>query len=467
MKKDEILSWQNEAALRKYQIIAPILDQEIDPARKKELRARIAEKNGISTRTLQRYEAAYRKDGLLGLKPKSRAEGFSSRLPANYEDLFNQAVQLKRELPSRSVDQIIYILEGEARIEHGVLKRSTLQKHLFEAGFGKKQMKKYMEGQKSVSTRRFCKPHRMMLVEADIKYGVGIIYIEHGRRKTAYLSSIIDDHSRHMLASEWYENQESYVVEDIFRKAILKYGKFDKAYVDNGKQYVSKQLKQSCALLDIRIIHAKHYAGWQKGVIEKFHQIVDDFIAEVKLKKPKSLLEINEYWKYFLDEYYENKAHEGIKEYYRSHDVPVPDSGISPLMEWNRDKRPLTFIDAGTVGEAFLYHTTRVVNKGGCIQFKGRMYEVSAALIGATVEITYDPNDSAELTVYYKSMEPFKIKPVVIGSYASRTPEVPAAMTDKAPETSRLLDVIEKKYKERQEKRADAISYGLFGSEDK
>ncbi|MCH4020138.1 MAG: DDE-type integrase/transposase/recombinase [Erysipelotrichaceae bacterium] len=306
-----------------------------------------------------------------------------------------------------------------------------------------------------------------MLVEADIKYGVGIIYIEHGRRKTAYLSSIIDDHSRHMLASEWYENQESYVVEDIFRKAILKYGKFDKAYVDNGKQYVSKQLKQSCALLDIRIIHAKHYAGWQKGVIEKFHQIVDDFIAEVKLKKPKSLLEINEYWKYFLDEYYENKAHEGIKEYYRSHDVPVPDSGISPLMEWNRDKRPLTFIDAGTVGEAFLYHTTRVVNKGGCIQFKGRMYEVSAALIGATVEITYDPNDSAELTVYYKSMEPFKIKPVVIGSYASRTPEVPAAMTDKAPETSRLLDVIEKKYKERQEKRADAISYGLFGSEDK
>ena len=40
-------------------------------------------------------------------------------------------------------------------------------------------------------------------------------------------------------------------------------------------------------------------------------------------------------------------------------------------------------------------------------------------------------------------------------------------MTDKAPETSRLLDVIEKKYKERQEKRADAISYGLFGSEDK
>lgn len=64
----------------------------------------------------------------------------------------------------------------------------------------------------------------------------------------SYLSSAIDDHSRFILASEFYDNQEERIVEDTFRKAILKYGRFDKCYFDNGSQYVAKQLKLSLAL---------------------------------------------------------------------------------------------------------------------------------------------------------------------------------------------------------------------------
>lgn len=56
-----------------------------------------------------------------------------------------------------------------------------------------------------------------------------------------YLSSAIDDHSRFILDSEFYDNQEERIVEDTLRKAILKYGHFDKCYFDNGSQYVAKQ----------------------------------------------------------------------------------------------------------------------------------------------------------------------------------------------------------------------------------
>ena len=56
------------------------------------------------------------------------------------------------------------------------------------------------------------------------------------------------DNSRFILASEFYDNQEERIVEDTFRKAILKYGRFDKCYFDNGSQYVAKQLKLSLAL---------------------------------------------------------------------------------------------------------------------------------------------------------------------------------------------------------------------------
>ena len=69
-------------------------------------------------------------------------------------------MQLKREVPKRSVRQIIKVLELEGFAKPGVLKPSTMQRHLYDAGFGRKQMKRYAE-KRAVSSRRFCQPHRM------------------------------------------------------------------------------------------------------------------------------------------------------------------------------------------------------------------------------------------------------------------------------------------------------------------
>ena len=41
-----------------------------------------------------------------------------------------------------TVNQIIFILESEKVVEPGKLTRPTLQRYLYRAGFGKKQMKK-------------------------------------------------------------------------------------------------------------------------------------------------------------------------------------------------------------------------------------------------------------------------------------------------------------------------------------
>jgi transposase InsO family protein len=375
-----------------------------------------------------------------------------------------EAIVLKREVPSRSVRQIIYILETEGKAEPGVLKRSTVQDHLYAAGFGQKQMKKYNEGQKS-SSKRFCKPNRMMLVQADIKYGPKLPIGPGGKRIQTYLSSIMDDHSRFVLSSEFYDNQEKEIVEDSFRKAILKYGRFEAAYVDNGGQYVSRQLLRSTAKLGIRVLHAKPFSGQSKGKIEKFHQVVDSFLAEARAKKIQTLDDLNRYWACFLEEYYQKKSHDGIREYYESQGRTVPEEGISPEMEWNRDARPLVFLDTSVVGEAFLHHEERVVNKGGCISFRGRDYEVSAALIGATVEIAYDPQNPNPLRVSYRDMPPIEAKPVAISPFCDKNPELPLSMQSTEPETSRFLDVLEKKHAESQVKLANAISFSRFRKE--
>lgn len=450
---------REEVALHKYAMISPLLDPDLDSAAMLELRKSIAEQNGLDERTLRRYVAAYRESGFNGLIPAGKSGHRSRELPNNYDDLLREAIQLRREVPRRSVEQIIYILETEGRVAPGVLKRSTLQRHLYNAGFGSMHMDIYADARKS-SSKRFCKPHRMMLIQGDVKYGPFLPIGKNGKMIQTYLSSAIDDHSRFILASEFYDNQDEIAIADTFRKAILNYGKFDRCYFDNGSPYIAKQLKLSLAKLSIRIAHAPVNRGAAKGKVEKFHQVVDSYIAEAHVKKIKTLEELNRYWKIYLEEYYHNRPHEGIAEYYKG--LGVDDVLISPLQEFNRDTRALVFIDSTVVGKAFLHHEMRKVDKGACISFQGRRYETKTQLIGCTVEIEYDPNASEIITVKHPGVEPFEAKPLTIGSYCDSPQPLPAHVSEVKVETSRFLDAIEKNYNERAQRRADAISFAAY-----
>ena len=128
MEKKEVKKWQDEEALRRYRIIAPLLDPDMDEGKRQQLREEAAEKNGISKRTLYRYEKSYREEGFGGLRPASRTKKRQQRLPENFEGIMEQAVQLKREVPKRSVRQIIKVLELEGFAKPGVLKPSTMQR---------------------------------------------------------------------------------------------------------------------------------------------------------------------------------------------------------------------------------------------------------------------------------------------------------------------------------------------------
>lgn len=242
-----------------------------------------------------------------------------------------------------------------------------------------------------------------------------------------------------------------------------KYGKWDSAYLDNGKQYISKQLHESCARLGIRILHAKPRECQAKGKIEVFHKTVDRFIAEIRVAHVHSLAELNEKWKYFLEGDYQTKPHEGITEYYKSRDVEVPSCGITPQQEFNRDERQLKFIDVSVVSEAFTHRERRKIDNVGCFDFDGRKYEASAAYANLEVEIAYDPLNTETIEVRHGKMDAIHAHPLRIGSFADKKPARPLAMTNEDPETSRLLDALEKKYKEEHNMMANALSFGDYG----
>jgi transposase InsO family protein len=461
MESKETNKWQDNEALKRFQMIMPLLDENIDDGKRSQLRDEIAEKYGISKRSIYRYEAKYRENEFEGLKPQSREKRRHQALPENYDEIVGEAIQLKREVPRRSVRQIIKILESEGYALPGVIKASTLQRYLYNAGFGVKQMKRYTEKRETTS-RRFCRPHRNELWQGDIKYGPDI-RLSDGTLIKTYLSSLIDDHSRYIVQSEFYDNQRQEVVEDTFHKAILKYGKCDVCYLDNGTQYTTNQLHTALAKLGIRVLHAKVRACESKGKIEKFHQKVDQFIAEVRVAKVHSLEELNRKWKIFLEQDYQKESHEGIREYYKSYGVEVPTEGISPQQEWNRDTRGLVFLDTGLVSEAFLHHETRRLDNAGCFSFGDVRYEASTALANAEVEIAYDPMNTETIKVLYQDMEPVMAHRVQIGAFCDKKQPVPIAMTEKVPETSRFLDALEKKYKEDHRLMANALSFGDYG----
>ena len=461
MQSKEKRKWQNEQALKRYQMISPLLDPDIDDAKRCQLREEIAKREGISKRTIYRYEAKYREEQFEGLIPQNREKRRSQKLPDNFEAIVGEAIQLKREVPRRSVRQIITILEIEGWAPPGVIRPSTLQRYLYNAGLGVKQMKRYTEVRET-SSRRFCRPHRLELLQGDIKYGP-IIRDKNGRLIKTYLSSLIDDHSRLIVQAEFYDNQRAEIVEDTVHKAVLKIGTWDALYLDNGGQYITRQLHESCARLGIRVLHAKPFACQAKGKIENYHKSVDRFIEEIKVAHVHSVAELNEKWKVFLEEDYQKKAHSGIAEYYESLDVEVPKEGISPIVEWRRDERRQKFLDIKTVAEAFTHHETRIIDKAGCFSFKDKTYEASVALAGLEVEIAYDPLNTETITVRHGLLDEIKAHPVRIGAFADKVPQRPAGLTNTTPETSRFLDALEKRYREDHKMASNALSFGDYG----
>lgn len=104
MKTVKDTNWQDQQALERYTLVAPLLDESLDPAKKSTMRQKTAAASGVSQRSLYRYEAAFKKDGFAGLKPVACERSLSQKLPPNYLEIVEQAIQLKREVPKRSVE---------------------------------------------------------------------------------------------------------------------------------------------------------------------------------------------------------------------------------------------------------------------------------------------------------------------------------------------------------------------------
>lgn len=413
-----------QKANERMMMIMPLLEDGLSKSDIVDRKKKQCDRHDISYRSISRYLDAYLEGGYEALKPKTGYKRQDSSLPEGFGSILEEAIILRRENPSRSVKDIIKILELEGRIEKDSLSRSTLQRHLQSSGFGAKQIRLYTS--KGTASRRFKQPHRCMLFQGDIKYGPYIPITEGGKPKQVYLSAFIDDATRYIVAAKFYENQKTEIIEDSLRTAITRYGKPDAIYVDNGKQYRSEWLDGACKKLGIKLIFAKPYHPEGKGKIEAFNRRLDSFISEAALAKPKSLNELNSMLNLWINEHYHKTVHHGLE-------------NISPETAFRSDKRPLKFIDINELKRAFLHTVERKVDKIGCISFEGKTYEVGTKLIGRKVHVHYDPSWKDQVEIHHKDFKPFMAKEQIIGHKCGTRETLPEMQLLKT-ESSRFLD---------------------------
>ncbi|MEW6233645.1 MAG: transposase, partial [Chloroflexota bacterium] len=127
-------------------------------------------------------------EGFDGLKPQGKGRAPATAIPPA---ILDQAILLRREVPGRSVAQLIQILEWEGRIAPGQVKRSTLQEQLAQRGYSTRHMRLYAAT--GVAARRYQQRHRNQLWHSDLKYGPYLPIGPQGSKQQVYLITFIDD----------------------------------------------------------------------------------------------------------------------------------------------------------------------------------------------------------------------------------------------------------------------------------
>ncbi len=425
MRKEE-LDQKREEGLRRYRIIAPLLEEGLARSERLQIRRLIRHREDLSARTLRRYVAAYKQHGFDSLLPKVRRDkGSCKAIP---EAALKLAAELREEVPGRSAERIQQILASEGYS----VARSTLERHLRRKGLSGREIK---AEQKQIVSRRFNRVGRNTLWQADLKFGPHLPNPKQlGHKVRTYLIAMIDDATRLVVHAEFYDNQRLPVLEDTFRKAVTRCGAPDNVYVDRGKIFVSQWLRLACAKLDIRHLPAQAYNAAAKGKIEAFNRTVEEFIREVRLEKPQTLERLNELFRAWLSEGYNHRVHSAL-------------AGKSPAQAFSQDTKHLRFPSPEALRDAFLWEKNPKVDNAGCISLNGLCYEVGVEYIRKKVLVRYDPFDLSQVEVWSEGEKKKLVSPANFGEY-NRNVKKPVEELEKASQ-SRLLRLFASESKKR------------------
>jgi len=351
----------------------------------------------VSRNTLDRWIAAWRSGGFNALLPDPRVG--RPRADAGALEL---AVTLKREQPRRSAAQIAEVIAER----HGASPHErTLERHFRRVGLDR-ELAAERGGLRAFG--RFEAEAPNQLWTADALHGPAVA----GRK--AYLFAAIDDHSRALVGYRWALAEDTLRLEAALRQGFAARGLPGALYVDNGSPFVSRQLERCLAVLGIRLTHSKPGQPQGRGKIERaFRTVREQFLVELDARGgAKDVAELNRLFGAWVEGVYHHRTHSETSQ------TPIQRflAGAPPRLPTPAELR-----------EAFLWAEHRQVTKQAMVSLFGNRYQVDPALVGATVELVFDPFDLAKIEVRYQQRPMGAAVPFQLGRHVH-----PAATPDPA-----------------------------------
>lgn len=335
--------------------------------------------------TLEKWYYTYRNHGLAALEPNPRKDKGNSRaLVAQQKELL---VSYRKDHPELSVRTLIRHLAKEYPQYDWSHKESSIHRYLNGQNLGKIHLK-------SQGSAAVCKKFEAESVNelwmTDAMHGPAIKSDTQQAQRT-YLIAFIDDYSRIITGSGFYRHENTESLLDALYQALTRRGIPQKIYTDQGKIFTCEHLKQICANLDIRLIHAQPYAPQSKGKIERFFRTVrSEFLQGLKLNHVDSLEVLNRTFYLWLEGDYHTRQHGSM----------TPES---PAMRFQSQSAGIRWVkDEASLKELFLCRKKRKVQKDGTIRIDNQLWEVPAALRGQFVEVRYNPFALTDVGIYYQ-----------------------------------------------------------------
>jgi len=377
-------------ALFRYGIIAPVLELKDLPRGDvvrliKDICAKDHHLPGkgsvrVGERTIYDWLAAYRAGGIEALRPSFRKDRSKPRVAI--EALVDRAVQLRKENPERFTSTLLDILKLEESSQCRALPhRSTLDRHLVKRGMSRR----LLQVLSAPPTIKMAFKHFGDLWVGDYHHGPLVLGPD-GKPTTAKLGAFIDHTTRYPVANRYYLAEDIGSLRDCLLRAMLKWGRAMKTYVDRGAVFRAEMLRYSLLRIGSQLIHSRAYYSQGRGVIERWWQTANQFEAEVQTREDLlTIHELNLFWEAYMERRYCQEIHSEIGK--------TPNEAVADVV-------PMP-LDPELVREIFLVRERRTVNKKtACVSIMHQEFLCDASLRRQKVDVRFDINDLSSVLIF-------------------------------------------------------------------
>ncbi len=358
--------------------------------------------------TIDRWIRDYQMGGLSALRPRPRSD---TGLVRARPELFEEAVALRLELPSRSAAQIAEIIWARHRVR---VAPRTLRDQLRRRGLHREAL--------AAEPKVFGRYEASKANERWITDVLVDPWVPHPRTPAsirARLFVIVDDHSRLLVHGRFHAVENTRAGQEVLRAAIVRRGLPEVLYADQGAPFANQVLARTCAVLGIRLVHSQPYSPEGRGKQERLNRFIRErFIAEAEQAGIEDLAELNDRFEAWAEQVANRRIH--------------AETNQSPIERWGSGGPPRA-ADPARLREAFLWVSARRVTKTATVSLEANQYAVDPALVGRRVELRYDPADLSVIEVFCGGRAAGVATPFVIGRHAHR--RVPQAPRPPAPST--------------------------------